>query len=74
LLIRSFEQDEEETYHVKPCKDYLEYKRRKIDRYYFGSDDEGETKDIRKNISVSFKKFQQLQQLTRTYSVISENN
>lgn len=61
------------THHVKPCRDYLELKRRKVDRYYFGSDDEGEVKDLRKNIAASFKKYQQVQHMTRTISATSEN-
>jgi hypothetical protein len=28
--------------------------------YYYGSDDEGDMKDIKKNISTGFKKFQQM--------------
>lgn len=56
---------------MKPASNLLEYKRRKVDAYYFGSDDEGEIKDLRKNISTSFKKFQQQQQLTRVFSATS---
>jgi hypothetical protein len=42
-----------------------------VDRYYFGSDDEGEAKDLKKNISTSFKKYLQLQHITRTISATS---
>lgn len=60
-------------HHIRPCKDYLELKRRKVDLYYFGSDDEGEVKDLRKNIATSFKKYQQLQHTNRAISATSEN-
>ena len=71
LLMREWEEDEEPVHHVRPCRDFLEYRRRKVDKYYFGSDDEGEQKDLRKNISTSFKKFLQLQNFARTISVTS---
>jgi hypothetical protein len=73
LLVRCFSEEGAPLYHVKPCKDFLELKRRRVDKYYFGSDDEGEVKDLRKNISASFKKFQQLQ-MARTVSAGSDNN
>ena len=73
LILRTFEEEESPTYHVRPCRDYLDFKRRKVDRYYFGSDDEGEVKDLRKTISTSYKKFLQLQQITRAVSVTSDN-
>lgn len=73
MLIRRFEEEESPVHHVRPCKDYLELKRRKVDMYYFGSDDEGEVKDLKKNISTSFKKYQQVQQITRTISATSDN-
>lgn len=69
--MRSFKEELNPIHHVRPCKDFLELKRRKVDGYYFGSDDEGETKDVRKTITNSFKKFQQMQQLTRTASIMS---
>lgn len=72
-IYRSFSEEEEDTHHIKPCKDYLEYKRRKVDKYYFGSDDEGEVKDLRKIISTSFKKFVQMQQLSKTIPSTGEN-
>jgi hypothetical protein len=61
------------VHHVKPCKDYLELKRRRVDGYYFGSDDELEAKDTKKNIAVSFKRYLQMQHITRTISATSEN-
>ena len=64
---------EERTEYMKPCHDYLEYKRRAVAEHYYGSDDEGEAKDIKKNISTSFKKFMQIQQLNKPVSVVSEH-
>jgi hypothetical protein len=59
--------------HVKPCKDYLEYKRRRVDKYYFGSDDDGDAKDLRKIVSASFKKFVQMQQISKNLPPTGEN-
>ena len=73
MLIRTFEEEDSPIFHIKPCSDYLELKRRKVDRYYFGSDDECETKDLRKNVSTSYKKWQNLQHIPRTISATSEN-
>ena len=73
MLIRTFEEEESPVFHVKPCQNYLEYKRRKVDGYYFGSDDEGDIKDLKKNVSASFKKWQTLQHIPRTISATSEN-
>lgn len=73
MLIRTFDEQESPVHHIRPCKDYLELKRRKVDLYYFGSDDEGEVKDLRKNIATSFKKYQQLQHTNRAISATSEN-
>jgi hypothetical protein len=73
FILRSFEEDESPVQHVKPCKDFLEYKRRRVDEYYFGSDDDGDAKDLKKNIASSFKKFMQMQ-LFRSFSAVSENN
>jgi hypothetical protein len=72
-LIRCLSEDEEETVHVKPCRDYLEYRRRRVDKYYFGEDDEGEVKDLRKLVSASFKKFVQMQQLSKNLPPTGEN-
>ena len=44
-----------------------------MDSYYFGSDDEGDTRDLKKNVMASFKKYQQLQHMNRTISATSEN-
>jgi len=41
MLIRTFDSETEPVHYIKPSKDFLEMKRRKVDRYYFGSDDEG---------------------------------
>jgi hypothetical protein len=73
LLVREWEEEESPQHHVRPCRDFLEYKRRRVDKYYFGSDDDGECKDLRKNISTSFKKFMQLQTFSRAVSATSEN-
>lgn len=32
--------------------------------YYYGSDDEGDVKDLRKNINSNFKKFQQMKAMS----------
>jgi hypothetical protein len=58
---------------VRPCRNFLEYRRRRVDKYYFGSDDDGEQKDLKKNVSASFKKFLQLQNFSRVVSATSEN-
>ena len=71
MLIRTFDEEESVTEHVKPCKDYLQLKRRKVDAYYFGSDDEGEIKDTKKNVAASFKRYLQMQHATRTISATS---
>lgn len=64
LIFRSFDEETFVGVHQTPCKSYLDYKRKQVDSWYFGSDDEGDTKDsnkdIKKNISASFKKFLQL--------------
>ena len=73
MLIRTFDEEESPVFHIKPCTDYLDLKRRKVDRYYFGSDDECETKDLKKNVSTSYKKWQNLQHIPRTISATSEN-
>ena len=38
---------------------YFEYKLMMIKNSYFGDDDEGDYKDLKKNVSQSFKKFLQ---------------
>ena len=77
FILREFEGREgpevEQREYVKPCRNYLEYKRRAVAAHYYGSDDEGETKDLKKNISASFKKFMQLQQINKSFSAISEH-
>jgi len=42
-----------------------------VDGYYFGSDDEGEIKDTKKNVAASFKRYLQMQHATRTISATS---
>jgi len=45
-----------------------------VDLCYFGSDDEGDTKDLKRTISISFKKFMQMQQISRNSTApVSEN-
>lgn len=47
-----------EQFEIIP-KTIFEYKAAELKSYYFGSDDEGQSKDLRKNISLNFKKYQQ---------------
>ena len=41
----------------KVPESFLEYKREKVRRYYFGEDDEGDFKDIKKSIVQSYKQY-----------------
>lgn len=60
-IYRSLSPTEEETTptYVKSPKDLFEFKQRELQSYYYGSDDEGDIKDLRKNIAIGFKKYQQ---------------
>jgi len=62
VIYRTFEpiesDNEVETNYIKSPKDIFEYKARELQLYYYGSDDEGDAKDLKKNISTNFKKFQ----------------
>jgi hypothetical protein len=49
---------EEPIYSKKP-KNYFDYKREEIRSYYFGDDDDGDFKDLKRNIQQSFKKYLQ---------------
>lgn len=53
------DEEEDEREYFKVPKDIFEYRAKEMQYYYYGSDDEGESKDLRKNISINFKKFQQ---------------
>lgn len=51
---------------MKYPKDIFQYKARQLQLYFYGTDDDGESKDLRKNIAISFKKFQQSKQSSMT--------
>jgi hypothetical protein len=58
MLVRSLSSDEEEREGV--AEDYLASQRRRVARCYFGEDDQlGDTRDLRKVINSSFKRFLQ---------------
>ena len=52
-------EDSTDTNYTKTPTDLQQYKAKELRAHYYGSDDDGESKDLRKNIASSFKKFQQ---------------
>ena len=62
-LYRLLDGDDENEPYQKIPKSYFDFLRQDIRGYYYGDDDEGDFKDLKKNISQSYKKFQQMNKM-----------